>query len=83
MEVKEEMKFKKGEEEGTAPVTPKNRAKRRSSCKLPCTADASNVVAHAGHIRDDAIQEGNKAQVPDVLDLLMNISSSRGDHSSH
>ena len=56
-----------------APVAPK---KRRSGCKSPCMADASSV-AQAGHLTDDAVRE-NEAWVLDVLDLLMDISSSMG-----
>ena len=35
-------------------------------------------VAQAGHTKDDTVRE-NKAQVPNFLDLLMDISSSMGD----
>ena len=75
--VKDERKVKGG---GTVVVTPKKRAKR-SGRKSPCPADASGV-AQAGQLTYDAVQE-NEARVTEVLDLLMDISPSMRDISSH
>ena len=48
---------------------------------VSCPADASRVV-QAGHLTDDSVWE-NEVRVPDVLNLLMNISPLMEDMCSH